>query len=293
MNYLKRFRDALLCVVLLGIPFFFLRANFKDPARASWLDRVILQISAPIQYVGIQAARGVSGLLEDYVYLVDVKREYERLRTENGWQRQELRKLRLEAAENLRLRRLLELRQRLHQHSRTAQVIGKEVSPFFRVIRVRIDRGERDGVRAGMPVLSADGLVGQIRRSSVWGRYADVLLTVDRSSAVDVVIKRSGARGILRGTGESDRYLCRIQYLQHTDEVRIGDEVYTSGLGRRFPAAILVGRVTRVHRKDFGVYQEAEVTPVVNLSTLEEVLILSGGVQAGNALDDSPDEDWL
>lgn len=157
----------------------------------------------------------------------------------------------------------------------SARVIGKEISPYFRVMRVRLDRGERDHVRAGMPVISTQGLVGQIRRA--FGRYADVLLTVDRKSAIDVVVPRSGARGMLRGTGESNRYLCRIQYLSRTDEVKVGDEVYTSGLGQRFPGSILVGRITKVERRDFGLYQEVEVTPSVNFSLLEEVLILTEG----------------
>jgi len=143
------------------------------------------------------------------------------------------------------------------------------------VMRIRLDRGERDRVRSGMPVLAAGGLVGQVRRS--WGRYSDVLLTVDRTSAIDVVLQRNGARGMLRGTGDSDQYLCRIQYLLRADEVRVGDLVHTSGLGHRFPPNILVGRVSRVVRRDFGLYQEAEVTPAVNFSTLEEVLIMTAG----------------
>jgi rod shape-determining protein MreC len=143
------------------------------------------------------------------------------------------------------------------------------------VVRVRIDRGERDLLRAGMPVVSSEGLVGQIRRT--FGRYSDVLLTVDRTSAIDVVIDRTGARGMLRGTGESDRYMCRIQYLARTDEVEVGDEIYTSGLGQRFPSNILIGSVTKVTRQDFGLYQEVEVQPAVNFSALEEVLVLTAG----------------
>lgn len=277
MNYFRRFRDAAVCVALLAIPFFFLRANLKDPAQTSWLDRLVLQASAPIQYVAAEAAHGVSGVVEEYAYLVDVRRENERLRDESADLREEIRHLRIQENENRRMRELLDLRERLGGETLAAQVIGKEVSPFFRVVRVRLDRGERDRVRDGMPVVSAEGLVGQIRRTV--GRYSDVLLTVDRTSAIDVVVQRTGARGMLRGTGESDRYLCRIGYLRRTDEVEVGDEVYTSGLGQRFPAAILVGRVTRVVRKDFGLYQEAEVAPAVSFSNLEEVLILTTGAR--------------
>ena len=277
MNYFRRFREAVVCVVLLAVPFFFLRANLKDPSRANWLDRALLQASAPVQYLATTFAQGVSNLIADYTYLVDVKRENERLQKENGELRLENRRLRNHAQENTRLRQLLSLREDLKADTLTARVIGKEVSPLFRVIRLRLDRGDFEGVRAGMPVIASDGLVGQIRR--VWGRYSDVLLTADRTSAVDIIVHRTGARGILRGTGESDNYAARVQYLQRSDDVRVGDEVHTSGLGHRFPAGILVGHITYVNRKSFGLYQEAKVTPAVNVAGLEEVLVLRAGAR--------------
>jgi rod shape-determining protein MreC len=112
-----------------------------------------------------------------------------------------------------------------------------------------------------------------------------VLLTVDRTSAIDVVIQRTGARGILRGTGADDRYVAQIQYLRREDDIRVGDLVHTSGLGQRFPASLLVGRVTRIVRRQFGLHQEAEVTPAVNFSSLDEVLVLTEGSRERNLAD--------
>ncbi len=276
MSSFKRFRDAAICVALLAIPFFFLNANLKDPESTNALDRTVLTISAPVQMVAATTARWFSGVWQDYVYLVDVKSENDRLRAENARLAEENRRLKPEALENRRLRSLLQLRERIGGELIGAQVVGRDVSHFFRVTRVRLDRGERDRVRPGMPVITSEGLVGQIRR--VWdGRYSDVLLTVDRTSAIDVVIQRTGARGMLRGSGEDDRYLAHIQYLRREDDIRVGDLVHTSGLGQRFPASILVGRVTRIVRREFGLYQEAEITPAVNFSSLDEVLILTEG----------------
>ncbi|MBX3269259.1 MAG: rod shape-determining protein MreC [Sandaracinaceae bacterium] len=278
MTSFKRFRDAAICVALLAIPFFFLNANLKDPddpEATNALDRSVLSVSAPIQTVAATGARWFSGIWQDYVYLVDVKEENDRLRSENARLAEETRRLRHEALENRRLRSLLSLRERIGGDLVGAQVIGRDVSRFFRVTRIRLDRGERDRVRPGMPVITSEGLVGQVRRS--WGRYSDVLLTVDRTSAIDVVVQRTGARGMLRGTGEDDRYLAQIQYLRRQDDIRVGDLVHTSGLGQRFPASILVGRVTRIVRREFGLNQEAEVTPSVSFSSLDEVLILTEG----------------
>lgn len=261
--------------VLLALPFFFLHANLRDPGQATLVDRVILRASAPIQWVATQSAHGVTDVLEEYVYLVDVKSDNERLRAENARLRQDVDRLQTESRENARLHDLLGLRDQLGGEQVFAQVIGKEVSANFRVMRVRVDRGERDRVREGMPVVSPDGLVGQIRRT--FGRYADVQLVVDRESRVDVAIERNGARGMLVGTGQDDRYLCRIQYLLRVDEVRVGDPVYTSGFGHRFPAHILVGRVSHVTRREFGLYQEAEVTPAVSFADLDGVSVLLVG----------------
>jgi len=287
MGQFRRLRDAAIAIVLLALPFFVLNANLREPGRENFYDEPILALSAPIQSLAASVARGVSDFFDDYVYLVEVRQENERLRARLARLDQEHEQLTAEALENRRLRSLLSLRERIGGQVIAAQVIGRDVSPFFRVTRVEVDRGERDHVREGMPVVAARGLVGQIRRT--WGSYSDVLLAVDEGSAVDVIIQRTGSRGMLRGTGEDDRYMSRIEYLGRDDEVRVGDLVHTSGLGQRFPASILVGRITRIVRADSGMFQEVEVAPAVDFSTLDEVLVLEGGSRA-EARADTDDE---
>jgi rod shape-determining protein MreC len=282
MHLYRRFRDAVICIVLLALPFFVLRANLTDPSRVNAIDRAILEFSAPIQYSTTQLAQGISAVLQEYVYLVDVKRDNDRLRAENRRLHEDNNRLASADTENRRLRRLLQLRDELRGNLLSAQVIGKDVSPYFRVTRVVLDRGERDHVRPGMPVLTADGLVGQIRRA--FSRYADVLLTADKTSAIDVVIQRNGARGMLKGTGAEDSYMCRLEQLSRDDDVQPGDVVVTSGLGQRFPASILVGHIKDVVKREYGLYQEATVTPAVNFSRLEEVVVLTAGSRAGNVV---------
>ena len=278
MHLFRRFRDAVVCIVLIALPFFVLRANLTDPSRVNAVDRTILELSAPIQYGTSQLAQGLSAILQEYVYLVEVKRDNDRLRAENQRLLEDNHRLASAGTENRRLRRLLQLRDELRGNLLSAQVIGKEVSPYFRVTRVRLDRGERAHVRPGMPVLSADGLVGQIRRA--FSQYADVLLTADKTSAIDVLIQRNGARGMLKGTGAEDNYICTLEQLSRDDDVKPGDVVVTSGLGQRFPASILVGHVKDVVKREFGLYQEATVVPAVQFSRLEEVLVLTAGSRA-------------
>jgi rod shape-determining protein MreC len=282
LNIFKRYRDELVAVVLLAVPFFFLRANLSDPSRATILDRWLVQISAPVQWVAVQMATGASAIIEEYTYLVDVRRENDRLTYDNARLKQRIRDLEALDGENARLKQLLVLREQLPGQALSARVIAKDISPLFRVIRVRLDRGRDERVVAGMPVVSAEGLVGQISR--VFDRYADVMLTVDEGSAVDVVVARTGSRGILRGTGESEGYRARIQYLLRADEIQVGDMVFTSGLGRRFPANLQVGLISHIDKREFGLYQLAEVTPAVNLSRLEEVFILTSTAREASTL---------
>ena len=84
MNFVRKFRDAAIVATLLAIPFFFLKANLTDPSHTTWLDELILKASSPIQYVITEAARGVSDIIEEYVYLVEVEEDNEALRAENA-----------------------------------------------------------------------------------------------------------------------------------------------------------------------------------------------------------------
>ena len=120
-------------------------------------------------------------------------------------------------------------------------------------------------------MLSQDGVVGTTLKSSK--DTVDVRLVVDAGSGVDVIVQRTGARGFVRGAGD-EKYACKVQYMERTDEVEVGDLLVTSGVGRRFPKGIPVATVTQVVKRDFGLYQEVFAAPTVDFSRLEEVLIV-------------------
>ena len=282
MNYFQTIRDAAILLALLVIPAVFLRANLRDPSDLSWLDRALLQVSGPVQYVAEWAADGVTSVVEEYVYLVDVKMDNDQLRAENDRLKREMRVLRTDTQRVHELESLLGLRERLATETMTARVIAKGISPSFRVVRLAVDQGEHAGLHAGMPVVANEGLVGQVRRVS--GRFADVLLTIDPESRVDVVVGESRARGRIEGLGERNRYRCRIQFDRADDQVTVGDEVFTSGLGNKFPASILIGYVSKIGDQEFGLHQEGEVTPSVDFTRLDEVLILTSGPKDPDAL---------
>ncbi|HEY8090745.1 MAG TPA: rod shape-determining protein MreC [Polyangiaceae bacterium] len=271
MSPIKRYRDAAIVVVLLAVPFFVLRANMKHPESQNGLDRAILRVTAPIEYGASSLARGVSNIWGDYVYLVDVKADNERLTYENARMREQVHRLEQQQVENQSLRRLLELRETTPGESVSAQVVGKEFTEFFRVWRVVLDRGSRN-IRANMPVVAPDGVVGKVLH--VAGDSVDVQLAVDAAFGIDVEDERTHARGFVRGTGDQQRYSCKVEMVDSRDEVELGDLLVTSGKGKWFPKGLPVARVTKVVKREPGRDQEVEAVPAVNFSRLDAVLIL-------------------
>lgn len=270
---LKRYRDVAIVLLALAVPFWFLRATMRDPRQVTGPDKVIMRIAAPVQYAAATLARGISNVWGDYIYLVDVKEDNASLLSQNARLQERVRKLEALEEENRRLRRLLELKNTLRTDVVSAQVVGKSTTDFFRVIRVTLDRDSKE-IGPNLPVLSADGVVGTTIKGA--GDAVDVRLVVDGGFAVDVVVQRTGARGFLRGTGNDKEYTCKVQYVERTDEVEVGDLLVTSGVGRRFPKGIPVGTIVQVIKRDFGVYQEVIASPAVDFSRVEEVLIVTG-----------------
>lgn len=271
MGSFRRYRDIALVVLLLAVPFFFLRASIREPEDMSVVDRTIMRAAAPLQYVAAALGRGVSNVWGDYVYLVDVKKDNNELSYENARLRARVRELESAQAENQRLRRLLALRETIPNETVSAVVVAKDTTEYFRVAHVTLDN-PGVGLRPNMPVIALDGTVGTVLR--VAGDKVDVQLTVDSGFGVDVVVERTGARGFVRGVGDGSSYLVRVEYVQRTDELDVGDLLVTSGMGCRFPKGIPVAKVTKVVRRDFGIYQTVEAQPTVDFSRLEEVLIV-------------------
>jgi rod shape-determining protein MreC len=267
----KRYRDVAIVIVLLAVPFFFLRTNMKRPENLNAMDRAILRVSAPVEWFSSSVARGVSGVWDDYVYLVDVKADNARLAYDNARLHERVRELEQNEAENHQLKRLLQMKEATEGELVSAQVVGKDFTEFFRVTRVVLDRGSHD-IRVHMPVVSPDGVVGSVLH--VAGDSVDVQLSVDAQFGLDVEDERTKARGFVRGTGDPARYACKVEMVDSRDEVEIGDLLVTSGKGKWFPRGIPVARVTKVTKRELGRDQEVEASPTVDFSRLDAVLIV-------------------
>ena len=276
MGFYKRYRDIFLVVLLLAVPFFYLRASIREPENLNGLDRILVRSSALVQYTGAATARFISEIISEYVYLVDVRRDNNRLVRKVARLEQDARDLASTQRENARLRKLLSLKESLPVETVSALVTTKTPTEFFRVAHVVLDAGGHP-VSENMPVISPEGAVGIVKR--VAGDTATVFLLPDAGFGVDVVLPRTGARGYVRGTGDESSYTIKVEYAQRADEVNVGDLFVTSGVGCRFPRGIPVAKVTEVVKRDFGEYQQVTAEPTVNFSRLEEVLIVVGNVK--------------
>lgn len=264
---IRKYRIYVAVGVILLAAFIFYSLNLKNKAHANVFERGVMNLVAPLYGVVAGVNRTVSGGWADYVDLLEVRKENKQLRESVKILNGRL----LEAGEavlaNERLKKLLELKSSLHAPALAAAVIGEDGSPWFKSIV--IDRGAADGLREGMPVVASDGVVGQVVKVSAGS--SRVLLLTDHASGIAGTVERSRARGVVKGKGSGR---CALEFSLHEEDVKVGDTVITSGIGGVFPKGLPVGEVTMVKKGEYGIFQTVEVRPKVNISRLEEVLVI-------------------
>ena len=261
-------------MILLFLPFVFYVSNSKSARDYNIADRAVILISSPAQWLVVNALDTVSHLSHEYVHLVDVQRDNDRLLAENARLKSDLAGRVEQQHENERLRLLVGLRERSTDVKMVfAQVIATSSTPLFRSLR--IDRGSKDGIELGAAVVSHEGVVGRIAALSEY--YADVMLLVDSNSSTDVLVQRTRARARVRGQGGDEGLGIDVQYLARTADVEPGDVLITSGLGKVFPKGLQVGHVISIERRAFGLYQRAIVSPSVDFSRIEALMVILKG----------------
>ncbi len=269
----RKLVDWALTGLLIVIPALVLRTSMQR-GEPSGFDKAVLRITAPLETGVSWIVEGIGGAWSRYVALVDVESENRELRAENERLRKDLAAATRRSSDIAALEELAVVKKQTQADTVGARVIAAPLTPQFRVVRLRIDRGERE-VQPDMPVIAGTGPVGKIDK--VYGDYADVMLVSDPRSNIDVAIKRTGARGVLVGLGHPDSYGCKITTLElaSNKELRaqVGDEVVTSGVGSVFPPGLVIGKITKLTGDD-GMFQNVEVAPTVDVSRVRAVMVL-------------------
>ncbi len=254
------------------------RTNRDISLPRHWAVNAAAPVKKGLQHID----ETVSGAWSRYFRLADkVERDREteaemaRLRLENQWLRQNVRRFGREAE-------LAAYQRESASQTVLARAVAGGSNPLSK--ELFLDRGEKHGIRPGMAVIAADGIVGKVQAS--YASVCLVLLINDTESAAGIVLADSLARGVLKGTGGRT---CMIDYILPETKVAPGELVYTSGDDRVFPRGLPVGRVARVAP---GVtFQNIDVELFAPPDLVEEALIVTRGVHLelpGEAAPDAP-----
>jgi len=278
LEFVRRNRILLTSGLLLVFSLLLLSTSFRSQPYRDPIAQLLLDGLAPFQVAFTWLRRSASGVWGGYFDLVDTQQQNVALREQVDVLQSEIVRLTELELANQRLRELLQFRSTLEGEVLGARVIARDPTPWVQTFT--IDRGERDGVRRGMAVLSPQGVVGQIAEAS---RTASrVLLLTDHNSGIDAFVQRSRARGIVQGADEEG---CHMKYLRRDEDVVPGDRVLTSGLDGIFPKGVLIGEVLEVARRHRDLLQVAIVRPNAELDRIEEVLVVDATVRVKDAED--------
>lgn len=253
------------CLLLLTLGLAALRSPMG--ARTAVVESFVVSVIMPIQALVEGTFQQVHGVWDNYIQFTQVHRENVRLQQEIERLQGQLHQYQEAYLQQQRLRQLLAFRSRAFPTAIPAEVLGVDPSQWAEVIT--IGKGTADGVEKDRAILTHQGLIGHTIETMT--RYAKVLLITDRRSAVDALIQRTRARGLVVG---KSRRLMSLQYVEVNEDVRIGDRIISSGLGGIYPKGLLIGTVTAVRPPAYGLFHEIDVRPVVDMLKLEEVLAL-------------------
>ena len=254
-------------ISVFGIVFFAARGRFNLPFG----NQLVMTAVAPFQRAAGWAAAKVNGYTTDIWDILHVHEQ-------NKLLRHEVEELRIQnvraneyAAENIRLRSMLNYKQAANYFELLpARVIGREAANWTKMIV--IDRGTNDGVQKNMAVITERGLVGCIVEAGPLTSKVELIL--DPRASVGTLVQRSRLAGIVSGDFDNPMQP-RMRNLPRNVDIREGDNIVTSGFGGVYPKGIFVGRVQSVKNDAAGLLQYAVLETAVDFDKLEDVAVIT------------------
>jgi rod shape-determining protein MreC len=240
------------------------------------LGSVLFRMFSPAQRILAGSFYVVVGGIQRYFGLVNTNRENERLKQQVEELKIRLHTASRESQENARLRKVLDLQQKIAYKMVVGEIIGLDAKSAVSD-KITINRGRTNGVLMQMPVTTPEGIVGMT--ILVTPHTSQVQLITDPSSAVAAMLQYNGVSGILVGIGGG---LCVLKFLPLTTDIKAGDVIVTSGQDGIFPEGLPVGKITR-QLSESQYYKSAEVMPYQNFRAIREVVILTHTAQPAPA----------
>ena len=255
----------LLVLVVLSVALMVVDARFTllKPVR-SQMSLVLMQT----YWVTDLPQRLVQGVASQFGSRTELVAENEKLKTENLLLQGRMQKLAALTEQNVRLRELLNSSALVNEKVEVAELIGMDPNPFTH--RIIINKGERDGVVLGQPVLDARGLMGQV--VELMPNTSRVLLLTDTTHSIPVQVIRNGLRAIASGTGNPERL--ELRHVADTADIKVGDLLVSSGLGQRFPAGYPVATVKEVIHDSGQPFAIVRAVPTAALNRSRYLLLV-------------------
>lgn len=255
----------MLLALIASLALFFLdtRMDYFSPTRSALSTLVY-----PIQVVASFPSDAGKWMNEFFENRDELKEQNVALEATNLLNNVRLQKLQNLERENTRLRELLGSSFRLTERVLVAELLSIDLDPFSQ--QVVLNKGLRDGVFSGQPVLDAHGVMGQVTEVNSFS--SRTMLLTDPSHGLPVQINRNGLRAVAIGRGMGEPL--QLEHLAHNADVRVGDVLVTSGLGGRFPVGYPVGTVIAIHFPQGKAFADIAVKPAAELDTSREVLLV-------------------
>ncbi len=222
----------------------------------------------PLQYVVNLPVEAVEWISYSLVTRNNLLEENDRLKQEHLLLSSKLQRYEVLEAENRRLRKLLESSFRLNDKVLVAELVAVELQSFRK--QIVINKGQREGAYDGQPIVDAAGIMGQIVHVGPFS--STVLLITDPNHAFPVQVNRNGLRAIAVGTGQNDKLI--LEHLPNNVDIRVGDLIISSGLGRRFPPGYPVGQIEKISRDPGEPFAKVIIKPSAQLGKSREVLMV-------------------
>ncbi len=244
------------------------RAKYQFPL----MEGLVTSVLAPVEYVVSRISFGIRHIGVSTSDMFTVYRDNQTLKTENAQLRQTNLDVAEIMAENIRLQSLLDYKKRATQFDLVvASVVARDPGYWTNIII--INRGSADGIQKDMPVVTAQGLVGNV--TNVYNNTAKVQLILDPRSAVGALVQRPESRiaAIVEGSPSNPLTPRMVNIARDADIVK-GDQIITSGFGGIYPKGLLVGEVVDIVNEEGGLLKYAVLKPAVDFDKLEEVCVI-------------------
>ncbi len=225
-------------------------------------------IFSPLKYLVSFPAQGGKWIDSYFSTHQTLASQNDSLQQESRILKAKLQKMNVLTAENARLRSLLGASSKLADHVIVAELLSVDQTPYQQIIE--LNKGSLDGIEVGQAVIDDFGIMGQIIQAN--NNTATTLLLSDPGHAIPVQFVRTGLRSIALGNGSTDTL--DLKYLPSTADIKEGDLLVSSGLGKRFPADYPVAIITKISLDDTHGFINASARPQARLSRSREVLII-------------------